>query len=111
MQIFGREPAQWAMLINVVMASLLAFVIHVNMDQQGAIMAVITLVMGIVVAAMTHDGLSAAILGMAKAVLSLALAFGLHWNPSQQALILSLVAVVTGMFIRTQVTAPVPPTS
>lgn len=109
MKIFGREPAQLAMLVNVSVACLLAFVIRVNIEQQGAIMAVSTLIMGVVVAAMTHDGLSAAILGMAKAVLSLAIAFGLHWSVDQQALVLSLVAVVTGMFVRTQVVAPVPP--
>lgn len=109
MRILGREPAQWAMLVNIVTMFVFAFVVHVTATQQGVIMAVVMTIMGVITAAVTHDGLSAAILGLAKAAISLALAFGAHWSADQQAILLSLVAIVTGMFIRTQVAAPVPP--
>lgn len=109
MKILGREPALWGDLLNVIAMFLFAFVVHVSTNQQGAIIAAITVVVGLVVAAMVHDGLSAAILGFAKAAISIGLAFGLHWSSGQQAIVLALVATVTGMFIRTQVTAKVPP--
>ena len=109
MKIFGREPAQWAMLINVSVMFIFAFIVKVTGTQQGVIMAVVMAILGVIVAAVSHDGLSAAILGFAKAALSLALAFGVNWSPAQQAILLSLVTVYLATWLRTQITAPVPP--
>lgn len=109
MRAIGREPAQWGMLVNVVAAFIFAFIVRVTPEQQGWIMAVVYALIGVVVAASTHDGLSAAILGLAKAAVSLAVGLGVHWSPEQQSIVLSFVAIVTGMFVRTQVAAKVPP--
>lgn len=109
MRVFGREPAQWMMLVNIVASFVFAFIVHVSTENQGLIMAVVFALTGVITAVSTHDGLSAAILGLAKATISLAVAYGVHWAPSQQAIVLSLVAIVTGMFVRTQVIAKVPP--
>lgn len=66
--------------------------------------------MGLIIAFMTGDGQVAAIVGLVKALISLGLGFGLHMADAQQTTLLSLITFIATMFIRTQVTAPVPPT-
>lgn len=108
MKIFGREPALWLALVSIVVKTLSAFVVDVSADQQAVINAVAAAVVGVAIAVMVHDGLSAAVIGLAQAVVALAVGFGLHWSADQQAVVMSLVAAAVGMFVRTQVTAPVP---
>jgi hypothetical protein len=107
MKIFGREPALWLALVGAVVSALSTFVFHLTADQVGSIDAVAALVLGLITAWMTRDGLSAAILGLAHAVVALGLSFGMHFTPGEQTVFFTLVSAVIGMFVRTQATAPV----
>ena len=106
-KILGREPALWAALTSAVIYLVGAFFVHLSDGQESVLIAVAAAVLGLIVAGMTHDGLSAAILGLAKAGIALALGFGLKISADQQAVILSFVATAVAMFVRTQATAPV----
>jgi hypothetical protein len=108
MRIFGREPALWLALISILVKAGAAFGLDVSVDQQALINAVAAALVGLAVAAVAHDGLSAAIVGGAQAVIALAVGFGLDWSADQQAVVMSLVAAAVAMWTRTQVTAPVP---
>lgn len=103
-KIFGREPALWAALAAGIVQGA-GLMLHWSQEQQGAINAVTTLVLGIVVAVMVHDGIGAAVLGGVQGVLNLVLAFGLNVDTATQAAVMSLAAAIVAMFVRTQVTA------
>jgi AcrR family transcriptional regulator len=107
-RIFGREPAMWAGLANAIIYVLGATVFHLSPSMESLLIAVTAAVLGFIVAWQTHDGLSAAILGLAKAILALLLGFGMKVSADQQAAILGLAAALVAMFVRTQATAPVP---
>lgn len=103
---FTREPALWLALIAVLIKTLAAFGLNVSPDQQAVTNAAAAAIVGLIVAIVAHDGLSAAVLGAVQAVLALAVGFGLHWSADQQAVVMSLAATLVAMFIRTQITAP-----
>lgn len=107
-KIFGREPALVLALIAILVKTGAAFGLNVTTDQQAVINAAAAAIVGLAVAYMAHDGLSAAILGTAQAILALAVGFGLHWSADQQAVVMSLAAAIVAAFVRTQVTAPTP---
>lgn len=106
-KIFGREPALWLALVAVVVKVVSAFWLHTSVDQQAVINACAAAAVGLIVAFMVHDGVSAAILGLVQATVALAVGFGLHLSADNQALLLSLATAVVAMFTRTQVTAKV----
>jgi hypothetical protein len=106
--ILKREPATWLALVAVVVKLAAAFGLDVTADQQSAINAVAAAAMGLLVAAIAHDAVGAAVVGLAQAALALALGFGLDWAADRQAVVMAAVTVVVGMWDRTQVTAPVP---
>ena len=106
--ILKREPAAWLALIAVVVKLLAAFGLDVTADQQAAVNAVAAAAMGLLVAAVAHDGVGAAVIGLAQAALALALGFGLDWSADRQAVVMAAVTVIVGMWDRTQVTAPAP---
>ncbi len=108
MKLFGREPALWAALASAGIKLVAAFWIDLTADQQAALNAITAAVLGLIVAFMVRDGIQAAVLGFAQAALALAVGFGLHMDATDQATLMSFVAVAVGMFVRTQVTAPVP---
>ena len=108
LRIFGREPALWLGLLAAALKLATAFGLDVSVDQQSVINAAAAALVGVAVAVLTRDGIPAAILGAAQALLALGLGFGLHVSADQQAVIMSFVAVTISMFVRTQVTAPVP---
>jgi hypothetical protein len=108
-KIFGREPALWSALAGAIVYFLGAFVFHLSAGQESVLIAVAAAGLGLIVAWMTHDGQSAAILGFVKAGIALALGFGLKLDADHQAILLSFAAAIVGMFVRTQVTAPVGP--
>lgn len=108
MRIFGREPALWLSLLGTAVKLIAAFWIDLNTTQQSALNAIVAAAIGIWVATLTKDGISAAILGLAQALLALALGFGFHIDADNQAVVMSFVATVAAMFVRTQATAPVP---
>jgi uncharacterized RDD family membrane protein YckC len=105
---FGREPVLWLSLVAVGVKLAAAFGLDVTTDQQAAINAVAAAIVGLTVAYLVHDGMSAAVLGFLQAALALAVGLGLHWTPDQQAIAMSFAAAAVAMFTRTQVTAPVP---
>lgn len=106
--LLGREPAAWLALFAVAVKLFSAFVINVDNDTQAWVNAVAAAVMGLLIAAMTKDGVVAAILGLVQAVIALAVGLGVHWDATTQALVLSAVSLALGAYDRTQVIAPVP---
>lgn len=105
----GREPALLITLAGIVIKLIGAFFIDFNVTQQSACNALVAAGVGLGIAYNVHDGMSAAVLGFAQALLALALGFGVHLPADTQTLLMSFVAIAIGMFERTQVTAPVPP--
>lgn len=108
MKIFGREPAIFLALVAAAIKMIAAFWIDLTTEQQAVINALVAAIVGAVIAATVKDGLVAALLGVAQALLALAIGFGLRVDPDDQAVIMSFVGLALGMFTRTQVTAPVP---
>ncbi|MFF4489404.1 hypothetical protein ACFY0F_23395 [Streptomyces sp. NPDC001544] len=108
MKIFGREPAAWAALASIVLQVIGAFVADFDAETQAWVNAVVLAVLGLIVAVMVHDGVIAAITGLAQAVITLAAGLGLDWSAEKQALILSLITAVAQFAVRQVVTAPVP---
>ena len=107
MKILGREPALWLALVGALVSALSTFILHLSITQVGTVNAVAALVIGLVTAFVTHDGQSAAILGLAHGLVALALSFGAHVSTDQQTVLYTLIASVVAMFVRTQATAPV----
>jgi hypothetical protein len=106
-KILGREPALWLALIAVGVKLATAFGLDVSTDQQAIINATAAALVGLIVAVLVHDGISAAILGLVQAGLALAVGYGLDWSADRQAVVMSAAAALVGMFVRTQVTAKV----
>jgi intracellular septation protein A len=102
--LLGREPALWLALVGSLVSLAGAYVFHLTTDQQGALNGLAAVVLGVLTAWVTRDGLSAAILGLAKAILYVALAWHLHVTAENQALILTAVGAIVAMFVRTQAT-------
>ena len=107
-RIFGREPAAWAALASIVIQTLGAFVADFDHQTQAWVNAVVLAVLGLVVAFMVHDGVIAAISGLAQAVITLSVGLGLDWSAEKQALVLSLITALAQFAVRQSVTAPVP---
>ncbi len=107
--IAAREPAILATLVGVIVKLVSAFIVDLNVAQQSLLNAAVAAFVGLIIAAATHDGISAALLGLVQAAIALAIGFGLHIDPDSQALIMSSIATIIGMYERTQVTAPEPP--
>lgn len=108
--IFGREPAAVLAFIASAVMVFATFVYPLTSEQQGALNAVAMAAVGIITMyAVSEDGGLALIVGLAKAVMALALSFGLHWTPEVQAVVMTFITVTTQLFVRTQVTAPTPP--
>jgi len=107
-KILGREPAMWLMLVSVIVKGATAFGLDLSTDRQAVINATAAAVVGLVVAAIVHEGAVAAILGLAQAGLALSVGFGAHLSADRQAAVMAAVAIAVGMYTRTQVTAPVP---
>ena len=108
---FGREPALWLALVAVAVKLATAFGLNLSTDQQAVVNAVAAALAGLIVAVMVHDGIAAAVLGFVQTALALAVGFGLNWSADRQAVIMSFAAAIVAMFVRTQVTAPMPPVS
>lgn len=109
MRILGRDPAFWLGLAGALVAAFSAFVLHLSIDQQGAVGAVAAVVVGLITAAVTRDGVVAAIVGFVKALFLLMVSFGLHVSAANQAVVYTLLAAVAAGYVRTQVIAPVGP--
>jgi uncharacterized membrane protein YjjP (DUF1212 family) len=103
-----REPALWLGFIAIVVKVVSAFGFNVSADQQAWINAVAAALVGLILAVVAGDAISAAVLGFIQAALALAVGFGLDWSADQQAIVLSFAAAAVAMFDRTQITAPAP---
>ncbi|MFE6079962.1 hypothetical protein [Streptomyces virginiae] len=109
MRIFGREPVYILAFIAIVLKLSSAYGLEVTTEQQGAIMAVLSLVVALVSAFVLRTGAAgAAIVNLAQGVLALFLAFGLHMAAEQQAMWMAAVEGAVALFLHQQVTAPVP---
>src|SRR5882672_10547349 len=105
---FGREPVLFTALLAVVLQLAVGFGVGLTSDQQALVNAGAAAVAGLVVAFVAHDSLSAPLLGFTQAAVSVAVGFGLHWTPQQQGLVLAVVSGLVALFVRQQVTAPIP---
>ena len=109
MKIFGREPVYILAFVAVALKLAAAYGLDVTADQQGAIMAVLSLLVAVVNAIVLKTGAAAAaVVNLAQGVLALFLAFGLHLSADQQALWMGAVEAAVALAIRKEVTAPVP---
>ncbi|MEU9946998.1 hypothetical protein [Streptomyces sp. NPDC047939] len=106
-RIFGREPSAILGLVAVAVQFFSAFVMDVSQNTQTLVNAVAAAAVGLVVAWMVHDGVIAAISGLAAAALALGMNLGLDWSTDKQAAWMAGVMFAAHWFVRTQVTAPV----
>jgi hypothetical protein len=109
MRIFGREPVYILAFVAITLKLAAAYGLDVTADQQGAVMAVLSLIVAVVTAVVLKTGAAAAaVVNLAQGVLALFLAFGLHLSADQQALWMGIVEAAVALVIRKEVTAPVP---
>lgn len=105
--LLGREPAVWAGLVAVVVQFVAAFGFNVSQNVQTGVNVAAVAVLGLLVAIKVHDGVIAALTGVAQAALALGMNLGLDWSADKQAAYMAIITVVAQAFVRTQVTAPV----
>lgn len=109
MKIFGREPVYILAFIAVVLKLSAAYGLDVSIGEQGAIMAVLSLIVAVATAIVLKTGaVAASIVNLAQGVLALFLAFGLHMAAQTQALWMLAVEGGVALIIHREVTAPVP---
>ncbi|CAL9595796.1 hypothetical protein [Streptomyces sp. enrichment culture] len=109
MKIFGREPVYVLAFISIVLKLSAAYGLDVSDVQQGAIMAVLSLIVAVITAFVLKTGAAAAaIVNLAQGVLALFLAFGLHLDAQLQALWMLAVEGAVALVLRKEVTAPIP---
>lgn len=109
MKIFGREPVYILAFIAIALKLSSAYGLGVSAEQQGAIMAVLSLIVAVATAVVLKTGaVGAAIVNLAQGALALFLAFGLEMPAETQALWMTLVEGAVALFLHREVTAPVP---
>lgn len=110
MKIFGREPVYILAAVAIGLKLAAAYGLDVSAEQQGAVMAVLSLIVAVVNAIVLKTGaIGAAIVNLAQGAIALFLAFGLHLTADQQALWMGIVEAAVALAIHKEVTAPVPP--
>lgn len=108
MKIFGREPVYILAFIAVTLKLASAYGLEVSSEQQGTIMAVLSLVVAVITAVVLRTGaVGAALINLAQGALALFLAFGLEMSAEQQALWMLFVEGIVALWIREKVVAPV----
>jgi len=108
MKIFGREPVYILAFVAITLKLSSAYGLDVTAEQQGAIMAVLSLLVAVANAVVLKTGAAAAaVVNLAQGVLALFLAFGLDLSADQQALWMGAVEAAVALVIRKEVTAPV----
>ncbi|MFF7837537.1 hypothetical protein ACFZC6_01685 [Streptomyces ossamyceticus] len=108
MKVFGREPVYILAFIAVALKLSSAYGLDVTSEQQGAIMAVLSLVVAVITAFVLKTGAAgAAIVNLAQGALALFLAFGLEMSAEQQAMWMALVEGAVALVLHREVTAPV----
>ncbi|MGW3400303.1 hypothetical protein [Streptomyces zhihengii] len=108
MKIFGREPVIILAFVAVALKLSSAYGLEVSAEQQGAIMAVLSLVVAVINAVVLKTGaVAAALVNLAQGALALFMSFGLEMSAEQQVLWMAGVESAVALFIRRDVTAPV----
>lgn len=108
MKIFGREPIVILAFVAVALKLASAYGLDVSAAEQGAIMAVLSLIVAVAAAVVLKTGaVGAAVINLAQGCLALFLAFGLDMSAETQALWMLLVESVVALWLREKVTAPV----
>lgn len=108
MKVFGREPVYILAFIAVALKLSSAYGLDVTSEQQGAIMAVLSLAVAVITAFVLKTGAAgAAIVNLAQGALALFLAFGLEMSAEQQAMWMALVEGAVALVLHREVTAPV----
>jgi len=109
MKVFGREPVYILAFIAIALKLAAAYGLDVSAEQQGAIMAVLSLLVAVITAIVLKTGAAAAaIVNLAQGVLALFLAFGLNMPAELQALWMLAVEGLVALVLHREVTAPVP---
>ncbi|MGW0014596.1 hypothetical protein ACWDVX_33210 [Streptomyces tendae] len=112
MKILGREPVLLLGFVAVALKLASAYGLDVSVEQQAVIMAVLSGVVALAEAIVLKTGAAAAaIVNLAQGVLALFLGFGLAMSAEQQALWMLVVEGAVALFLRKEVTAPVPAVS
>jgi nicotinamide riboside transporter PnuC len=102
----GREPAQWLQLASGVLVLLTPF-LHLSQDLNGAILAVLTAVFGLLTAlAVSKEKAAPLVAGLLKALIALALALRLNLSIEVQSGVMVFVEAGVAWYLRTQVFAP-----
>lgn len=108
MKIFGREPVYILAIVSIGLKLGSAYGLDVSSEEQGAIMAVLSLIVAVASAIVLRTGaVGAAIVNLAQGVLALFLAFGLEMPAETQALWMLAVEGLVALVIHREVTAPV----
>ena len=110
MRVFGRDPAVWLALAASALQVVSAFFLPLSDETQSLINAALAAAFGLATAvAVAKEKVLPAIVGLAQALLALAVGFGWDLTGDQQSVLMAFVSIAASMFVRTQVTAPVPP--
>lgn len=104
-----REVPLVAAFLVAALSALSSFVLHLSVDQVGAIDGVLVVLAAGVVGLLTGDSVGAVILKLLGAAFAVALAFHFGVSPENQTIITAVVVAAIAAFARTQVVAPVPP--
>jgi hypothetical protein len=106
----GREAAQIAAVVAGLLQLIGALTLGFTVDEQGAVNALVVVVLGILTA-LSVSGEKAAplIAGFVQAMLAVALSFGFQLTPQLQGSIMAFVVAIVAFYLRTVVTAPVGP--
>lgn len=109
MKIFGREPVYVLAFAAIVLKVASAYWLHLTSEEQGAVMAVLSLLVAVASAIVLKSGaVGAAILNLGQGVLALFLAFGVHLSAQDQVLWMGLLEAGVALWLHREVQAPVP---
>lgn len=109
LRIFGREPVYWLAFAAIVLKVAGAYWLHLTSEEQGAVMAVLSLLVAVASALVLKTGaVGAAILNLGQGVLALFLAFGVHMAAQDQVMWMGLLEAGVALVLHHQVQAPVP---
>lgn len=107
MKIFGREPVYWLALIAIVLKLSSAYGLDVSVEEQAAVMTVLSLAVAVANAVVLKTGaVGACIVNLAQGALACFLAFGVEMSAETLALWGMGVEAVVALFIHREVTAP-----
>lgn len=106
--LFGREPAFWAAAIRSAIALFAVLFIPLSIEQQGALNAIVAVVLGAVVAFLVKaEKALPFVIGLVESILYVGVAFGWNVAADKQSVIVAFVSALVALITRDRVTAPV----